>query len=300
MRRVSGSGYGFTPADARLGELSRDAVDRARARFSRSYDRVLDNVNVTPHNWWQRFLPVEQQFDELAPWERGPARQIVDDFRDQIQNLTTLSGRDYKRMRSSLGDKANKARNNPQYNGIAQIYRGLRDTLDEGFRDAAPAAVTRRLRELDRNYGGWKHLTKAADNPEAIGTFANNVRRNAHRLPRDYVDLVEAYQDVILRGYPRSSMTPEGLTFGNLPLTIAHAARASTAPVSRAYENARRSVIPAPGQRAPQQRRRNAAIQRNVDPILQALRGATPFIAGQQTQNTPVGALPAALLGADQ
>jgi hypothetical protein len=63
MRRVSGSGYGFTPADARLGELSRDAVDRARTRFSRSYDRVLDNVNVTPHNWWRRFLPVEQQFD---------------------------------------------------------------------------------------------------------------------------------------------------------------------------------------------------------------------------------------------
>lgn len=112
---------------------------------------------------------------------------------------------DYKRLRSGLAEKARRAYGNPQYQGLAQIYRGLRDMLDEGFRAAVPAAKQKLLKNLDRKYGGFKLLTKAADNPEAIGTLANRARANSNRIDKDFHDLVTSYQDVLLRGYPQSA-----------------------------------------------------------------------------------------------
>jgi hypothetical protein len=168
--------------------------------------------------------------------------------------------------------------------------------LVEGFRAAAPAAKQQLLKSLDRKYAGFKLLQKASDNPEAIGTLATRARANSNRIDRDFHDLVTSYQDVLLRGYPQSSGTAENMAIGNMLSTLAHTARAGTAKTSRAYEDIRSKLVPAPRQRAPRQRKFNAAVKRGTDPILRALQGATPFVIGQQSPGTALEALPASLI----
>lgn len=293
MKHAAGPGYGFSPQDIKVGDLSTRAVEKAKRRYSKAYDDVFENVTLDPNNWWQKFLAVESKFDDLLPHERGAAKQIVTDFQDMISNMKVITGRDYKRIRSGLGDKANKARSNPQYQGLSDIFRGLRDTLDEGFRAAAPKSKSARLKALDRSYGAFKQLSKAANNPEGIGTFVNAVRRDAHRLPKDFVKLAEAYQNVILRGYPQSSMTAEGATAGDYAKTLFHALRASSAPISRGYERARKQALPGPGQPAPRQRALNAQLSK----LLSAgPKGALPFAVGQQAEDSVFSAIPQALI----
>jgi hypothetical protein len=293
MKHAAGPGYGFTPRDIKIGDLSRDAVESAKRRYSKAYDDVFANTSLDPRAWWRKFLAVESKFDDLLPHERGAAKQIVTDFQDMISDMKVLTGRDYKRIRSGLTDKANKARSNPQYQGLSDIFRGLRDTLDEGFRSVAPADKVKRLKALDSSYGAFKQLSKAADNPEGIGTFVNAVRRDSHRLPKEFVRLATAYQNVILRGYPRSSMTPEGMAFGDLLRTGQHALRASTAPISRSYEKARKQIVPGPGQKAPRQRALNAQLAKLIGA---APKGALPFAVGQQAEDSVFSALPQALI----
>jgi hypothetical protein len=293
MRHAAGPGYGFSPQDIKVGDLSRDAVEKARRRYSKAYDDVFQNVTLDPNAWWKKFLAVESKFEDLLPHERGAAKQIVTDFQDMISGMKVLTGRDYKRIRSGLTDKANKARTNPQYQGLSDIFRGLRDTLDDGFRSVAPRNKVKRLKDLDSSYGAFKQLSKAADNPEGIGTFVNAVRRDAHRLPKDFVKLATAYQNVVLRGYPRSSMTAEGMAFGDLLRTGQHALRASTAPISRAYEKGRKQVVPGPGQKAPRQRALNAQLSALLS---RAPQGAMPFTVGQQAEDSVFSAVPQALI----
>jgi hypothetical protein len=229
--------------------------------------------------------------------EQGPARKVIESFRDEIDNLGTLTGREYKRLRSGLADKANRAARNPQYAGVAHIYRGLRDMLDNGFRAAAPVKQQKLLKKIDREYGGFKLLSDAANNPEAIDTLANRARANSHRIDKDFHDLVTAYQDVLLRGYPQSSGTAENLAAGNLFSGLTHGARAAMAPASAAYERVRRAAIPGTYQRAPKQRAINAAVQKAVGPVADGLRGGLPFSVGQQAPGSVFETLPASFFG---
>jgi len=300
MKHASGPTYGFKPQDVADGDLSVRAVEKAKQRYGKAYDGIFENTSMNPNQWWKEFLPAEQRFDELMGWEQGTARAIVDGFRDQISKMTTITGRDYQRLRSKLGDKAFKAGNNPQMQGLREVYRDMRKALDDGFRKTLSNKQAKKLDEVNKSYGAFKELSKAAENPQAIGTFVNNVRRNRTRLPKGFSELAEAYQNVLLRGYPKSSGTAENLTFGDIKRTALHGARMLPGRASQAYENVRRNVVPAPGQRAPGRRAAGAAVQKRVDPILQALQGATPFIAGQQSQDTPLGAVPANLIGASR
>lgn len=299
MKYASGKNYGFKPQDVKDGDLSVAAVDRAKTRYSKAYDDIFDGTSMNPNQWWKEFLPAEQRFDELMSWEQGAAREIVDGFRDQIAKMTEISGRDYQRLRSKLGDKAFKAGSNPQFQGLREVYRDMRSALDEGFKKVLAEDKVKKLDELNRSYGAFKELSKAAENPQAIGTFVNSVRRNRSRLPKDFSKLAEAYQNVLLRGYTKSSGTAENLTFGDIKRTALHGLRMVPGRASQAYEGMRRQAVPGPGQRAPKRRAVNAAVQRGADPILRALQGATPFIAGQQAQNTPLAAFPSMMFGAD-
>jgi hypothetical protein len=213
-RRLMGMSN-FAPEDIRIGDLSYDAVNRARDRFTQGYDRVLHNVNVPTPNLNPRLNAIDQEFAQLLPFEqKANVRRLLDDFADQIGRNRILTGREYQRLRSNLGKLGHQASRSEANNYLAPVYRGIRNALDDAFRRAAPRQTARDLTRLNRQYSGFKILEKAADNIDAIDTMANLARRNRNRLNPEFHDLATAYQDVFLRGGFRTSNTPEGLAAG--------------------------------------------------------------------------------------
>jgi hypothetical protein len=218
----------FAPEDVHIGELSLPAVQRARQRFTNDYDRLLAGVNVDLPAFAPFVQRIRNGYNQLYPHEqRAGVNRVIQDFEDAIAQQRPMSGRDYQRLRSGLGQRAFDAQKSDQNRYLAPVYRSLRYTLDSAFQRAAPRPVGRALRDLNRQYSGYKILQKAADNPEAIGTMANAARRNRGRLNPEFHDLLTSYQDVLLRkGFP-TSQTPEGMAASHFFPPLMAVARAA-------------------------------------------------------------------------
>lgn len=211
MRRAN-----FAPEDAAAGTLSREAAERAADRFSQGYDRALRNVTVDMPNMDPLLARIEAGVSQLMNHEqRANIRTILRDFRTRVQTGAQITGRDYKRLRSNIGKMQTRAARSDRDAYLAPVYGALRQTLDDAFRQAAPRRAADALRGLDRRYGAFKLLQEQAQGrarpEEFIGTLANKARQNRGRVDRDFVDLVNAFDDVYLRGGWKSSGTPEGM-----------------------------------------------------------------------------------------
>ncbi len=274
-----GRAHGFDPDDVAEGALSRGAVERAKQRFSAAYEDIFQDTSVDRGQLMQRIAPVRKKLDDLLPFEKGNGTKIVQDFENYIKRqapTARMSGKKYKQLRTNLNTKIERLRKSSEWNGLADVMRGLRDGLDEAFRASVPAAKRDALKRVDSSYGGFKELSKAAQNPEALGTFINSVKRNEHRLPKDFVNLADAYQNVLLRGYPRSSMTAEGMAFGDLPKILMHGLRSGTAKTSKAYEDLYSAA------RVP----KGKPIGDKLSPLLSHAAERKGIIAGQQGQDS--------------
>lgn len=126
------------------------------------------------------------------------------------------------------------------------------------------------MKRLDSQYGNFKLLAQAAENPEAIGTLANRAFRARGGASEDFVELLRAYQRVLLRGYPQSSGTAENLGGAGImgifppPIPTVRAMGTKASAMGENVSNAVRSRLPS-GLPMP------------------SMGGAVPFIAGQQT-----------------
>ncbi len=233
----------FAPEDIRAGELSVPAVQRAANRFSTDYMSVLSNVNVRMPSMQPWITRIRAGFDQLMPFEQQmQANRILDNFQQEISRNRTISGTDYKRIRSNVAKMENQHAKSPMTNYLRPVYSAMKTALDDAFRQAAPARSTRQLQALDRQYGGYKILQEAAQNPDAIGTMVNLARRNRNRIAPGFTDLATAYQNVILRGGHATSGTPEGTIQHAMLPPIPSMARARGAAYSNMVLNARRNI----------------------------------------------------------
>ncbi|MEJ2116428.1 MAG: hypothetical protein P8Y36_00425 [Alphaproteobacteria bacterium] len=210
----------FAPEDVSTGDLSREAVQRAAARFNAGYDRALRHQRVKMPDMDPHLRRIERGYSSLLPHEqRANIRSILDDFRRSVRSRKEISGQTYKRLRSNIGKMAARASKSDKDRYLAPVYKALRATLDVAFRQNATRRGSRLLAELDSKYGAFKLLSKAADNPNAIGTLANRAKAAGGGVDPEFVRLLEAYQDVLLRNNWNSSGTPEGLATLN-PLSL--------------------------------------------------------------------------------
>lgn len=238
----------FAPEDVNVGELSLDAVNRARQRFNTGYDTVLRAV---PRLNLPAMVPemrrIRAGFANLLPHEQHAGlNRVITDFEDMVTNNLPLSGIGYKRLRSGIARRAFEAQKSEANRYLAPVWRALRQSLDDSFRRAAPQHVSRQLRNLDRQYGAFKILERSADNPDAIGTMANLARRNRGRLNPAFHDLVTSYQDVLLRkGFPTSN-TPEGLAASHILPPFMSALRSAGTRYGSAPLNDLRAQLPLP------------------------------------------------------
>ena len=253
---------GFHPDDVAAGELSAEAVSRASKRFSDDYDRVLAGAKVKLPDMDPFMQRIEAGVAQLLPHEvmgaAKTAQRIIRSFRDEIGQNRTITGTDYKRIRSDLGKQATRAARSDVANWTAPIYKALQANLDDAFRQGAHPSRVAALRKIDSKYGAYKILQKAQANPEAIGTMATDAFHNKGRVDAEFVKLARAYQNVLLRGYPQSSGTAENIaSMGWIP-PVMSMARATGAKASAATRNMH---LPLP-------------------------QGSGSFIAGQQAPNS--------------
>lgn len=104
---------GFHPDDVAAGELSAEAVSRASQRFSDAYDKVLAGAKVKLPDMDPFMQRIEAGINQLLPHEvfgaARTAKRITESFRREIGQSRSITGTDYKRIRSNLGKQANRA-----------------------------------------------------------------------------------------------------------------------------------------------------------------------------------------------
>lgn len=259
---------GFEAADSAIGELSEEAINRASQRFNKRYDNVLKNITVQLPDMDPWLRRIEAGVAQLLPHEiQGATRtadRIIKSFRAEIGRGRTLSGTDYKRLRSDLGKRARASEKQQVANWTAPIYKALQANLDDAFRQGVPKARADALKRVDADYSGYKVLQEAGKNPEAIGTMVNKVR-NGQRPRKEFQRLAKAYQDVLLRGYKQTSGTAENTVAKSMIPPVASMIRATGAKGSALMHDI--------GGHIPQG-------------VKDATQGAVPFIAGQQAPDS--------------
>lgn len=247
MRRAN-----FAPEDATRGVLSRESAERASQRFSDGYTQALQNVRVRMPDMDPYLRRIEAGYSQLMSHEqRAQITRILGDFRSQIGRNRTITGTDYKRLRSNIGKMAARAQRSDRDSFLAPVYGALQQTLDDAFRQNAPSRSARLLRQLDRRYGAYKLLRNFADTKarpeEFLGTMANKAREGRGRIDREFSDLLNAFDDVFLKGGWKSSGTPEGMaSITNIIPPIPAAVRSITARGSDAMNRALPSGLPLP------------------------------------------------------
>jgi hypothetical protein len=208
---------GFDADDVNSGELSDQAVQRAKDRFNREYSSTLANTHVDLGDMDPRLAAVEQRFNRtlLDHEQKREVRQVLDSFRDEIsrhQNVTgsgnistVIPGEAYKRLRSDLGKESRRlAKQTGARASLAPIYRDIQGALDDAFRANAPTDIARRLSDLDSEYRHFAFLRDAAQNPHNIDQIANRIMQSS--ADDDLKALARAYQNVIVRGGGNASM----------------------------------------------------------------------------------------------
>ena len=237
----------FAAEDVATGELSQQAVERAQRRFSTDYNRVLNGQTVDLQPFTPFFQRIRAGYDSLLPNEqRASVNQIITDFENRIRRNPNMPGETYQRLRSKLSRLQHEAQRSDANRYLAPVYQSIKYTLDQAFRRGVPRNVARELDRLNRQYGGFKRLQKAVDNPDAIGTLANEARKNRRRIDPRFHDLVTAYQDVLVRGYPQSSGTAENIAANSIIPPIVPALRAAGTRYGSAPMNDLGANIPLP------------------------------------------------------
>jgi hypothetical protein len=207
----------FAPEDAAIGELSAEAVQRARGRFNADYGNHFQGVTVDTANLQPALTGVEARHAAFLPHEqRANVRAIVQEFNDAIAQGRQFTGEEYQRLRSQMGKRAEAASRSEQNNYLAPVYRELRGALDDAFNAAVPQGAQDALRATNRQYSGFKILEHNAKNPDGLGTMANRAWENRSRLNPEFHDLARAYQNVLQRGYPQSSGTAENIASSSM------------------------------------------------------------------------------------
>jgi hypothetical protein len=223
----------FARNDVATGELSRDAVGRAKARFGTDYDAVLQNARVKLQDIDPELTRIEAEVGGMLPFEqKAQIANVLKDIRNQVNAGRVMSGPEYKMLRSNLGKAAEQTERNPLTNHVAPAYRAAKRALDDAFRNAARPGVADRLRAIDSQYGGFKVLEEAVKNPEALGSLAANAYKNRRRIDPQFLELLRAYENVLMRGYPKSSGTAENHVSSQLVPPILPTARAAGAAVA--------------------------------------------------------------------
>ncbi len=209
MRRA-----GFDSKDVKLGELTPSAVDRANNKFTRRYDDVLAgvDVNMDTIGTIRQLHNIRNEFSELMPFEqKSNVSGIIDDLQNMVQSsMPRMSGRDYKRIRSLLRQRQQGTSDQTMKN----FYRSLKQTMDNSFRSAVPPDVANKLAKIDSDYAMFKTLEKGAKTDgRGFQTLFNEAFKNRRNLPKDFYDLIESYNHVVMHGL-KSSGTAENIAAG--------------------------------------------------------------------------------------
>ncbi|MFA5996179.1 MAG: hypothetical protein WC790_00430 [Candidatus Paceibacterota bacterium] len=235
---------GFDPADIAAGELSTEAVGRARDNFTRRYDHALAGVDVMLPDMLPRIETIRAAYGARLPYEKSAKlNKVFNDFMREIGVGRVVSGAQYKNLRSKLGKDAMKAANSANDVNLAPVFRQLRDTLDEAFRASAPPRQARLLQAVDADYAGYKILKDMAKNPDAISTAANRTRTGLP--PRgEFKQMLQDYDDVLVKGYPKSSGTAENIATSSALPPLFSMARAGGARIADATRRIPQYVLP--------------------------------------------------------
>ena len=219
---------GFTPQDAAAGFLNPRSVQRAQQRFNREYDNVLRNVAVRldePAVSAELNVLAYRHGQLLPQAQRRSLERAVDEFRDVAFRRQRISGREYKTYRSKLGKQAAQLSRSATDNHLAPFYRDLKYTLDRAFQAAAGPRRAEVLRDIDSRYGNFLVLKQGANKKgEAIQTMVTQAQNRGEAVSDDFMALLDAYNDVIVRGL-QTSGTAENLALGGFipnPGAIAH------------------------------------------------------------------------------
>ena len=138
------------------GLINEDTLRKARIRVRAQYKNALRGKKVDLSD--QKFLDdldaVENEFTQLRDFEqKGKVRSVIESLRDDANKATGLTGEEYQRLRSKIGDLAWKTRNTNE--DLSDMYASLRNALDDQFQRSAP---TPELVDINKRYANLSTL----------------------------------------------------------------------------------------------------------------------------------------------
>lgn len=152
MRKAGGSGLADADNLAALRNRIGQGFDEVSARNALQLDEPLAKDLLGTLFEYNQVLPSEQ---------KAILGNIASDIAKKMEvGGGKMSGADYQAIRSRLTKRANNARGSD--NELAAAYRGLRNALDGAMDRSINPADAGVWKELRRQYGNYKTLSKAA------------------------------------------------------------------------------------------------------------------------------------------
>lgn len=199
---------GFAKKDVQRGMLDADAVERAAKKFSRRYNSLLrgKSVRLDGDEFLDQIAKVEADNLSMLPFQqKKEVKDIISQFLDEAVQGPT-SAEKYQKIRSDLAKRQKNSVNTPY---ISELYKGLKNALDDEF---ARATGKGRLKsQVDREYSRFAKLRDTFEGSGAIQTSRGEIplssllRKSAKTNDRDFNELVRAGQSVLGDPTPNSA-----------------------------------------------------------------------------------------------
>lgn len=183
--------------------ITRETLDRTKQALSQRYADALKDksLNLSDDNFVNNLADIEAKHTQMLPFEqKQQVKQIINDFLDKAATLKSegkgLSGEDYQRLRSTLGQKAGGTSNSY----ISGLYDDLKGAVDDLFaQTAGPEKFN-----IDKQYARLKQLQSIYERtggPAASEGFISpiQVAREASGAPggADWQDFTRAAAAVL-------------------------------------------------------------------------------------------------------
>ena len=281
-----------------------EVIDQAFTRIGRDFDTIAANAKVPGSS--KLFRDTSRIVDDYnAVTPEAMRSPIVQQLFDDISKAVTpfgktprggLTGPEYVSWRSQIDRAARGAANNPQ---LAEVLRGLRNTLDDAVERGLPQNMTDKWRQARREYRNIIAIEKAATgageaaaegliSPSALrnAVKTEHGRRNYARGKGDLAGLARA-GEAVMKPLPQSGTAPRA-AFQNMMQIVGAGVGGGSAGLPGAVAGAAAPAMAGRMIMSPLAQRylsnQTASPVRNALVGMSSLRGATP---GLNVGSTP-------------
>lgn len=217
--------------------ITSDVLARARASLSNKYSEALGgkSISLVDDSFIDDLARIEAKHSEMLPFEqRRQVRDIIDQTIDAAaareKSGGMITGEEYQRLRSNLGEKARSTKNTY----ISALYDDLKRSFDDAFGRAAGEDKF----SIDRQFARLKQLEKILQRnggPNMSEGFISPVAvsREAAGAPggRDWQEFARAAAAVLPDRVANSGTAQRNLALG----LLAGGAAGAIDPVSLLY-----------------------------------------------------------------